>query len=304
MMGSCFTENIGSLLHALKLPVLINPFGILFNPESIAQSIELLMNDYRFSHPDLVSDRGMWHSFSHHGSFSNSNADQCVDNINQNLDRAKQWFAQSRFIIITFGTAWVYRYNATKKIVSNCHKIDARQFTREKLNVDDIVNRYETILHQLHTLYPNQEFIFTVSPVRHLRDGEVENQVSKSTLILAIDALKNKFPFVHYFPSYEIMMDDLRDYRFYAEDMVHPSQVAIRYIFDLFKSAWIESATQKTMDEIEKVVQTSKHRPLNAESDEFKRFAVQQLLQLEKLSVKHPTLNFDGEIDYFRKFID
>lgn len=299
MMGSCFAEHIGLKLKDAKLSVTLNPMGILFNPESIARCIDFISHATPFTQNNLIYNQGLWSSLDHHGIFSNVDAEICLKNINANIETAHQKLNQADYIILTFGTAWVYRYKPTNEIVANCHKLPGSLFTRERLCVDEITSRYSEIIEKISVTNKNIHFIFTVSPIRHLRDGAVDNQVSKSTLILAIHQLQNKYTNVHYFPSYEIMMDDLRDYRYYNEDMVHPSPLAIEYIWEQFLKSWIDKKAIKTIEEIYKIRTAMSHQPLQPGSESFKKFVSQQLQIISDLTHKYPGLDFTEEKNYF-----
>jgi hypothetical protein len=300
MMGSCFTENIGLRLKAAKLQVMINPFGILFNPESIARSIDFILQAEPFAQNNLVYHQGLWLSLNHHGSFSDIYPEICLKRINETLEMAHHWLHQTDYVIVTFGTAWAYRYVETDEVVANCHKLSENKFSRVLLSVDDITNRYAEIIEKLTRYKKDIKFLFTVSPIRHLRDGAEENQVSKSTLILAIHHLREKFANVHYFPSYEIMMDDLRDYRFYEADMVHPSPVAIDYIWDLFIKSWLDKKAINILNDIRKIRVAMSHQPFQPDSGTFKSFVNQQLHKIHDLGVKYPLLDFTEEEIYFK----
>ena len=231
MMGSCFTTEIGQKLTEDGYNVTLNPFGILFNPASIASSIRRLENLQPFAETDVIVSDNKFTSFFHHSSFSRSTAKEFLENANKSLEKSSQAFDEAKVIIITFGTAWVFQHVKKGIIVSNCHKIPAKEFLRKRLETSEIVKDFSEII----TRYPQKEWIFTVSPIRHLADGCHGNQISKSTLLLAIDELQSQFSNVHYFPAYEIMMDELRDFSCYAEDTVHPSSSAVEIIYDRFK---------------------------------------------------------------------
>ena len=239
--GSCFSENIGQKLFDLKFDVDLNPFGILYNPISIANSLQLLLEKRLFTESDLFQDQSVWNSFYHHSRFSEVNSEAALEKINSRIAYSREFLLKADFLVITFGTSWVYELKETGKVVTNCHKVPAAQFKRFRLEVSEITEVYRELLTELWKFNPNLKVVFTVSPIRHWKDGAVENQVSKATLLLAIDRLlkgpnsKN----IAYFPSYELMMDELRDYRFYAEDMIHLSPVAIDYIFERFSKSLI-----------------------------------------------------------------
>ena len=214
LFGSCFAENIGNLLLANKFRCDVNPFGILYNPLSVAEAIRQTLSYKTYNEADLFCDRAGWHSFMHHSSFSGNSAEECLSRINDRLGRAAIELPQTDWLMITWGTAWVYSLKETGTIVGNCHKQPDKLFTRRLLSVEEIVSEYFNLLKTLRELNPRLNVLFTVSPIRHAKDGMHGNQISKSTLLLAVDTLQRHFPMCHYFPSYEIMMDELRDYRF------------------------------------------------------------------------------------------
>jgi len=301
LFGSCFSENIGQKLIDLKFNVDMNPFGILYNPESIANSLRILLEKRAFTEDDLFQDQGLWNSFFHHSRFSDVDQSAALEKINSRISSSHEFLKKADFLVITFGTAWVYELKKTGKIVSNCHKIPATEFKRFRLEVSHITNVYKELLEQIRVFNPKLKVIFTVSPIRHWKDGAVENQLSKATLLLAIDQLIKGFgnQDCSYFPSYELMMDELRDYRFYAEDMLHISQVAVDYIFERFSKVMI---TKESMDVSKKVIKVRKafgHRPVNPNTDEFKEFILQNLLQISQLTSQFPNLDFKEERTYF-----
>jgi len=261
LLGSCFSDHIGAFLTKSRFFVHSNPFGTLFNPVSIANTLkmtmepELFTNDYRY----FFDNR--WISFAHHGSFAHSDEHQFMKQINKQWTDTKTFLEKTHFLFITFGTAYCYRFLERNLIVANCHKIPNTQFEKFRLKVDGIVQIYQEIVQKVQQVNPALKFIFTVSPVRHLGDGFHENQLSKSILHLAIEQLTNNEN-VFYFPAYEILMDDLRDYRFYAEDLCHVGENAVRYIEDIFADTFFTQDTKEKQKEIEKENKFLGHRQL------------------------------------------
>ena len=294
-LGSCFSENIGEKLTYYKFNAVINPFGILYNPESIANSIDFILKNKQFTESDLFEHKGVWNSFYHHSRFSDTDKNNCLKNINNSINIAAIHLKETQFLLITFGTSWVYEYKQNGEIVSNCHKVSSKEFNRIKLTANQIVERYKTIIKTLQNNNPNINIAFTVSPIRHLKDGAAQNQLSKATLITAIHELVNQFKNVSYFPSYEIMMDDLRDYRFYNDDMTHPSPIAINYIWDKFKDTYIQPNSDSLMQDIDKINQALQHRPFQSESEEHQKFLKNILNKIEKVESKNIDVNFDNE---------
>lgn len=271
-IGSCFSENIGTYFerHLFRTD-LNNPFGILFNPASIAKAVRRLLSETPYSDNDLFLHNGVWNSYDHHSDFSDTEKEKCLAKMNDKLKESSQFLKNATILFITFGTAWIYRQKVNGQIVSNCHKMPANTFLREKLSVQDIVNEYTDLFHTFPFSDKKTRVIFTVSPVRHTKDGLHENQLSKATLLLAIDELQKRFDFVEYFPSYEMLLDDLRDYRFYNEDMVHPNNTAIKYLTEKLSSYFSEE-TKMLMNEAEQIASAESHRPSNPQSSEYQSF--------------------------------
>jgi hypothetical protein len=301
LIGSCFAENIGSCLRDLKFRIDINPFGVLFNPISIGKSIERLINAKNFEEDDIFMFDDSWHSFMHHSRFSNKNKEKCLFEINQRLEEGHENLKNSEYLIITFGTSWVFENKANKQIVSNCHKLPAKNFERQLIESSTIVKIYEKIFKSLKDFNPNLKIILTLSPVRHLSDTAEGNQLSKAILIVALHELCKK-GVATYFPAYEIMLDDLRDYRFYNTDMLHPSQQAVDYIFEKFGSSYFNAETGKINSEVSSILSAYNHRPVNLHSTTFKNFVGQNLEKVAKLENKYPFLDFSVEKEHFGKY--
>jgi len=273
MLGSCFADEIGGQMKQRGLDVTVNPFGTLYNPLSIAQAINLSISSREgrlggvlpFVHHD-----GLWHSMAHHGSFSRPTKEETEQVVKASIETMQKVLSESSVIIVTFGTAWVYEMNG--EIVANCHKLPESSFSRRRLSVEEIVAAWQPIIAR----YPEKHWLFTVSPIRHIRDGLHENQLSKATLLQAVEELikcsneqineqmvNGKMVNLHYFPSYEIMLDELRDYRFYADDLVHPSSLAVEYIWERFADTFCTSQTRNEMNIRLKQYKYSQHRPLH-----------------------------------------
>lgn len=303
LFGSCFSENIGQKLIDLKFEVDLNPFGILYNPVSIANSLKILLEKRVFTKRDLFQEQGIWNSFHHHSRFSDTDWETMLENINKRISTSGNLLLKADFLIITFGTAWVYELKQSGKIVSNCHKVPASDFKHYRLGVYEITEAYHELLEELWKFNPNLKVVFTVSPIRHFKDGAVENQVSKATLLLAIDRLLNGFGDTkcRYFPSYELMMDELRDYRFYAEDMLHLSTVAIDYIFERFSKIIISNECSLLAKEVMKIRRAVLHRPVHSISEEYGKFLLYNLAEINKLTINFPYLNFTNEKMYLEQ---
>jgi hypothetical protein len=295
LMGSCFATNMGERLRASGFKVDVNPFGVLYNPLSIAEALRQLMDGKRYAKADLTQAGGLWHSSMHHGSFSSASPDEVLANINNRLEQAGQMLRGGLDrLLLTFGSAYVYTDKASGQVVSNCHKRPEREFTRRRVSVAEVVSTYVPLIDMLLLLNPQLRIIFTVSPIRHVRDGLSANQLSKSTLLLAADELCSRYRDVcFYFPSYEVMMDELRDYRFYADDLVHPSPLAEEYIWQRLSETLFTAETRKVAAEVESLNKSLQHRPLHPDSAEYNRFLGQIVLKMKLLTEKYPYLELD-----------
>ena len=301
IMGSCFAENIGTLLAENKFQVDINPFGILYNPLSISMALREIIRKRLYEESDLFPYREYWHSPMHHGSFSAATPEEVVRNIRVRLEQAHKEVKQLDWLMLTFGTAYVYEQKKTGKVVANCHKLPEEDFVRRRLETDEITEDYIQLLDELISLNPKIKILFTVSPIRHVRDGMHANQLSKSVLLLAIDRLMQRYPqATFYFPSYEIILDELRDYRFYADDMVHPSSLAVNYLWERFSETFFRPETQALIKECATIRKAIAHKPFHPESEEYKRFLGQIVLKIERLNEKYPYLDFEKETNMCR----
>ena len=261
-LGSCFSDHIGDFFHRYKFDALCNPFGTLFNPHSIATALNLSLHPELFTEQYLCPVNGEWMSFAHHGQFSHPDKNCFVTAIHQQLKETGDFLRQTDFLFLTFGTAYVYRHKKTGLIVANCHKIPACEFTKERLNIEEIVAMYLPLLKELKQINPSLQTIITISPVRHLSDGFHENQLSKSILHVATDKILISQSQTYYFPAYEIVNDDLRDYRFYAQDLCHPGENALMYLKEMVVAAFLNQETENQRLIVEKELKFSEHKPL------------------------------------------
>ena len=299
LIGSCFSENIGNKLMLSKLNTMVNPFGILFNPISIVNTLYDIIEEKEVGLKDLHFENGLFHSFAHHGRFSGINSEEVLTRINQSREEATLFLQKTDVIIITLGSSWTYRYNDTNEFVANCHKVPNKEFTKELLEVGFIVDKLQRVIDKLQAINSNLKVIFTISPVRHWKDGAEENTLSKSILNVAIHQLaRNKA--IYYFPAYEMVIDDLRDYRFYNEDMLHPNGVAIDYVWKGFENSFFSKKTVEINKEIAKVIAATNHTPFHIQSIEHQEFLKKQLNIVEGLKSLYPTLNFADEIGQFK----
>lgn len=271
LLGSCFADNIGAKFAEHYFQATINPFGTLYNPASIAAAITNVGNS------QLVEHNGLWHSMMHHGAFSGKDKEEVLTRCEQSRALLQRALMEASTVVVTFGTAWVYEMEG--KVVANCHKLPANRFTRRCLTVDEIVEMWQPIVASM----PDKHWIFTVSPIRHVKDGLHANQISKAILLQAVDHLGQS-----YFPSYEIMMDELRDYRFYAEDMVHPSAVAVEYIWQRFVENYINKDTQKEMRVLNQLWRDNQHRMLHPDTDDACSFVQRLAERKAQLQQRYP----------------
>lgn len=298
LLGSCFAENIGRQLKEMKFHVDINPFGILYNPASIAQALRHLMDGTPFCREDLFLSHGLYRSFHHHGNFSDMDADNALEMMNQRFLKASRMLPHANRLVLTFGTSFVYSLKENGYIVANCHKLPEALFDRRRMSTLEIVDQWKELLASLWSLNPDLKIIMTVSPIRHWKDGAHGNQLSKSTLMMAVEQLQELFPErLEYFPSYELMMDELRDYRFYADDMLHPSQLAIAYMTNRFREAFFSEETKQIEETWKKLKRAVDHRPFQPQSPAYKQFLLQTLLKMKHLKEKFPFFDISNEIE-------
>jgi hypothetical protein len=296
-MGSCFTDSIGERMADLKFPVLVNPFGTLFNPVSMGDNLRLLMHGTPFSEDDLYFHNGLWFSFNHYTHFPHPDLKTCLSAINNANARAASWLKTCPYLLLTFGTSWIYTFRETGNTVANCHKLPASSFIRRLIKPDEIVEMYESLVREIIQYNPEIRIIFTVSPVRHWKDGAVDNQVSKSVLILAVHELISKLPNTYYFPAYEIFMDELRDYRFYAPDMFHPAEQGVDFVWERFRDTFMDGPSEKIMNDVNAVLKAVAHRPVQPNTPDHKKFISKTLKQIQQLTVSYPFLDFTREIE-------
>jgi hypothetical protein len=305
LIGSCFTENIGEKMKNLFYSTDINPFGILYNPVSIARCLRRMTNKRKFASEDLFIHDGIWHSYQHHGRFSDENHDKALDLINNRLLQSAAYLREAQFLFITLGTALIYELKATGEIIANCHKMPSDIFRRFRLTVTETVETLQEALDELFASNPGIRVIFTVSPIRHLKDGASGNQLSKATLLLAVDALVRGFgqDRCAYFPSYEIVMDELRDYRFYADDMTHLSSVATQYIWNRFEEIIIDKESREISRQIAPIIKAMEHRPFNRNTPMHQAFLAKTLKKVHELSDNYPYIQLLAAKEHFEKEI-
>ncbi|HYG49497.1 MAG TPA: GSCFA domain-containing protein [Flavobacteriales bacterium] len=283
LVGSCFSTEVGSKLNQAGFHTLINPFGTLFNPHSIGESLNISVRNKKFGSADFFEHNGLWHSYKLHSQFSSFQLNEAISTINASIDTANKFIFNADVLIITFGTAWVYELKDSERIVANCHKMPQGMFSKRKLGINEIISDFSHLLEHLKGANPGLKVIFTVSPVKHLKDGFVENNWSKSTLNVSIHELVRRFEFCDYYPAFEILNDDLRDYRFYKNDLIHPNELAIQYVFEHFKKSYCTHETVQLANEFIQLSRSVEHRVLNPESNEYVKFVSDFKLRAERL---------------------
>lgn len=291
-LGSCFAVNMNEKFQYFKFQITSNPFGILFHPLAIEKLIDFAVSGKNFSEKDVFFHNERWHCFDAHSDWSNAKQAELIANLNANTTSLKPQLQAASHVIITYGTSWVYRNSATNRIVANCHKLPQREFSKEILSIETIKKAMQNTLDLIQKINPNVNFIFTVSPVRHLKDGFVENQLSKAHLISAIHSSNLQLPTSSYFPSYEILMDELRDYRFYTEDMIHPNSIAVDYIWQRFSETSISQKSQSVMKEVETIQKGLAHRPFNPNSESHQQFLSELHHKMVRLQKRFPQIQF------------
>ena len=293
-LGSCFADEVGSICRSLGFDALVNPFGVLYNPASIAQSVERLGSGKPFIHDEVIAvGEGQYCTFNHNTAFWHDTEATLLEHVNESLKTAHDHFLKAKWVIISLGTSWVFRNKENGQVVSNCHKLSARHFDREFLSVEQSADYLSKML-QAH---PDKQYIFTVSPLRHLKDGLHENQLSKAALMLAVDEVRKAFGNAYYFPAYEILLDELRDYRFYKEDMVHPTDQAVRYIWERFADFAIDPKEKPAMQAATDLRQMLQHKPVFPESEAFKKFEVLKEKKINELKNAFPEIRIENLIE-------
>ncbi len=288
-MGSCFANEVGSIMKDLRFDVIVNPFGVLYNPASIADSLERLVSGKHFIDDDFIKCDDIYKSLSHSSEFAAMSREELRSNVNRQLDKASLHFKESKWVVLSLGTRWIYRLSSSGKVVANCQKLSQNYFEREPLDVEDVVKLISPIIDG----YPHKNWILTVSPLRHWKDGAHGNQLSKAVLLLAVEKLQNMHKNVHYFPAYEILLDELRDYRFYSEDMLHPTEQAVNHIWNIFSEIYIDLPSQELMKVVSRLNAMERHRPFFPYSKSYMVFDKERK-ELEK--------TISEKLENFRQF--
>ena len=307
LTGSCFTEHIGNSLSDLKFSILQNPNGILFDPRSVCQSLISYTHNKQYKKEDLFYLNEVWNSWEHHSRFSNTDPANAIKNINESQQQAHDFLKQAEWLVITLGSSFSYRLtgeahkasSTAGQGVANCHRAPSQWFTKYMLTVDEIISLLDSTYHRLKEFNPALKIVFTISPVRHIRDGVIDNNRSKARLIEAVHLMVSHYPGLFYFPAYELVIDVLRDYRFYDIDMVHPNYPATEFVMEKFRETFIDEESQQLMEDVKKIVIARKHRPFQPETNAHKEFLKRHLEKSEELQSKYSFLDLKEEINYF-----
>jgi hypothetical protein len=302
-IGSCFATSIGNRFQKGRMPVMINPAGTVYNPVSVCNTLDFIAEKKIYTSEDLYNYKGTWISFDHYTDFSSTDCEEILERINRRSEEAHSFLSSTRFLFVTFGTARTYIWIKSGKIVSNCHKIPSGEFHNELLSVDAITSLWDGQLNKLKQLYPGLKVIFTISPIRHWKDGAHGNQVSKSVLFLAVEKLLKHPTNPEYFPAYELIMDDLRDYRFYNNDMLHLSDMAVDYIWEKFCNCYFEEPTKDLWREISKISGALSHEIQTSNQEQIKLFAQTMISRIESLQLRYPQIALENEKKYFLDLI-
>ena len=308
LMGSCFTENIGEKLDRYKFRTLQNPHGILFNPVSVAEALTDYIEGKVYAEEDLFYFNEVWHSWKHHSRFSGLSALDALQKINGSIQHAHEYLKETDYLIVTLGSAWVYLLSGEApqkgqgQVAANNHKAPSAWFQRRLLATEEVLRVLDNCIHRLFHFNQKLKIIFTISPVRHLREGVIENNRSKAILIQSVHHLVDKFDRLFYFPAYELVIDDLRDYRFYSEDLVHPNYFATQYVWEKLVGAYMDDKTQKLIEQIHSVNLAFQHKPFNASSHQHRKFLESFYSKTVKLQEAFPLLDLQKEIAYFSQY--
>lgn len=305
LIGSCFTESIGEKLKKYKFSVLENPNGILFNAVSVTEALISYIENTQLTETDLFQLNEGWHSWKHHSRFSGLSAEESLSKINASTSNAHQYLKETDYLMITLGSSWIYTltdkapHAKSGSVAANNHKAPINWFYRRLMTTEEVLHVLDNTLYRLFHFNQKLKIIFTISPVRHLREGVIENNRSKAVLIQAVHHLIDKFDKLYYFPAYELVIDDLRDYRFYAEDLVHPNYFATQYVWEKFIKACMDEKAKSLIEEIHSINLAYQHKPFNPSSEQHKKFLQSFYAKTKAIEKQHPYLDFNNELKYF-----
>jgi hypothetical protein len=292
LLGSCFAENIAEKFSYYKFQNEVNPLGVLFHPIAILDLLTRAHENNPYSEKDIFFSNGCWQSFQSHSRLNSISQTEILDHLNKALKSTQDQLKNASHVILTFGTAWVYEHIQSKTIVANCHKQPQKEFEKSILSIDQLQDTFNSIISILKSFNPKVTVVFSISPVRHLKDGFVENNLSKAHLITALHSVINTTENTHYFPSYELLMDELRDYRFYKQDMVHPNQIAIDYVWEKFQPIWIDADVNPIMQEVNQLQKGFAHKPFNPLAEEHAIFLSSLAKKAKAMESRFPFMKF------------
>ncbi len=312
LIGSCFTEYIGNSLAEAKISVFQNPSGILFNPQSVCETLIATIKNKKVDENNLFQLNEVWHSWNHHSRFSHVDKKACLENINTTQTNSHHFLKNADWLIVTLGSAFCYKLTSNAQLanlsvggcVANCHRAPANWFTKSLLEVDEINNLLINLNKELNAFNPKLKIIFTISPVRHVRDGVVENNRSKARLIESVHSLINKYETISYFPSYELLIDVLRDYRFYDIDLVHPNFMATEFVLQKFVETYMSQEQLGLMEELKKIAIAKKHKPFHPSTNSHKEFLNKQVENIKSILQRYSYLNLQEDLNYFKAEVD
>ncbi|WP_298738577.1 GSCFA domain-containing protein [uncultured Chitinophaga sp.] len=299
LVGSCFAEEMGAKLQQHLFPALVNPHGILYNPVSITQALHSYLDRKKYTEADLFMHNDLWHSWDHHSRFSALTPAGVLDNINTAQEQAAACLDKARWLVITLGAAHAYVLKENGRLVANCHKVPMSAFYKKLLTADEIITALDNMMHRLFFHNRDINILFTVSPVRYARDGVVENNLSKAILLQVVHQLVNKFDRLFYFPAYELVIDDLRDYRFYKDDLVHPNEAAVNYVWEHFVNSCVHPNSQQLLKTIQDLNRARQHKPFNPQSPQHQQFLHTYARKVAALQQQHPYLPLTSLAHYF-----
>ena len=300
-LGSCFAENIGEIMQLYKFNVQINPHGVLYNPASIAVALRRYITKEAMQENELFFANECWNSWEHHSRFSNTDKQTCLTELNNSISVANDFIKKGDWLFITFGSAFVYKRNETNEIVGNCHKVPQKEFSKQLLSVNEIVAEYKILLQNFKLINRKLKIVFTISPVRYMRDGVIENNLSKARLIEAVHELVQQHDNSFYFPAYELVIDDLRDYRFFKCDLVHPNEQAITYVFEKLMNTTFDEETKLLFEKIKEIITAKQHQPFNANTENYRKFKTVYLERCKQLQKEYSFLNLQDEFKRFEQ---
>ena len=310
LVGSCFTEHIGNSLQEMKFEVMQNPNGILFDPQSVAASLVSYVQNKQYRESDLFLMNEVWQSWQHHSRFSGINKAEVVSMINASQQAAHDFLKKAEWLVITLGSSFSYRITETvpegqrtnagpEGAVANCHRAPSQWFRKHMMTIEETKSVLDNALHQVRYFNPAIKTIFTISPVRHLRDGVIDNNRSKARLLEVVHHLVNKFDRLYYFPAYELVIDVLRDYRFYDIDMAHPNYPATQFVLEKFMTHFVDEPSQQLAAELKKLSIARRHKPFHPQTEAHQKFLQSQLLKAQELQSQFPFLDLSDELNYF-----